>query len=149
MRSLFALACLGLAAAVPAAAQSAAWSFVYDGGSGLATATMRDDGDVAVTFTCQAPAGEIMVSDFTLGRGRASTATIRIGEFSMNVPSRVERVGRKRALVIPLPQSPPVLAAVGPDRAMTISAGGRSHTLAPGAGERLREVAYNCWSQGS
>jgi len=136
-----AFAALTLAAG-PAAAN---WTFGYDTTAGLVTATNMDGNNVAVSFTCRPPTGEILITDYTLGRVRGTEAAVRVGDLTINVPARAERVNRRRAVVIPLPQSPPVLAAVREGVPMSVGIGGRTHELAPGAGVKLREVAQSCW----
>ncbi len=131
-------------AAGPAAAN---WTFGYDTTAGLVTATNMDGDDVAVSFTCRPPSGEILITDYTFGRVRGNQAAVRVGDLTINVPARGERVNRRRALVIPLPQSPPVLAAVREGVPMSVAIGGRTHELAAGAGVKLREVAQSCWTQ--
>lgn len=147
MRTFLAAACL-LALAGTAAAQSNNWTFRYDAAAGLAIAQSRAGGDLDATFTCRPPDGELVITDYTLGRRRVNEAQVRVGEISITVPARTDRVDGQRALIISLPQAPPILAgALHPTAAMSITAGGRSHTLQEGAGTRLREVAYNCWPQ--
>lgn len=147
MRTLFAAACL-IALALPAAAQSASWTFRYDAAAGQAIAQSREDGDLAAMFTCRPPNGDLTITDFTLGRRRVSEAQVRVGDIAITVPARTDRVDGGRALIIALPQAPPILAgALQPNAAMTVTAGGRTHTLPEGAGTKLREVAYNCWPQ--
>ncbi len=147
MRIILAAACL-LALAGTAAAQSNNWTYRYDAAAGLAVAQSRDGGDLSATFTCRPPDGQLVITDYTLGRRRVSEAQVRVGDITITVPARQERADGKRVLVISLPQAPPILAgALQPTAAMSITAGGRSHTLQEGAGTRLREVAYNCWPQ--
>ncbi|MGE3142135.1 MAG: hypothetical protein AB7L65_02335 [Hyphomonadaceae bacterium] len=126
--------------------ETGAWMYAYDTAAGMAVARQQDRrGDVAAMFSCRPPNGDLTIADFELGRQRTQTATVRIGDLSITVPARNDRVNGDRALVIPLPQSPPVLAGVREGAVMTISVGNRSHTLAQGAGQKLREVAYACW----
>ena len=146
--AVIALTVLAGVAAAPALADSApaTWTFSYDSSAGLATAVQTEaHGDVSTTFTCRPPNGDLTINDFELGRRRADTATVRIGEMTINVAARSDRVNGQRALIIPMPQSPPVLAAVTADAPMIVSVGGYSHTLARGAGQKLRDVAYACW----
>jgi len=147
VRIILAAACL-LAFAGTAAAQSNNWTYRYDASAGLATAQSRDGGNLSATFTCRPPDGQLVITDYTLGRRRVNQAQVRVGDMTITVPARQDRVGRDRVLVISLPQAPPILAsALSPSAAMSITAGGRSHTLQEGAGTRLRDVAYNCWPQ--
>lgn len=140
-----ALALSSLAACASAPTPSSGgWSYGYDAGRGLATATQREPGgSTSATFTCRPPNGDLTITDYTLaGSGEA---TIRVGSYEMRASARSEG-GR---LVIALPQSPPALAAAVPGAAMSISAGGSTHALAPGAAERFSEVANACWQRGS
>jgi len=148
MRKLFAAA-LCAAALVVAPGEAAAqqgWSYAYTGG--VATATERDNsGRVVSTITCRPPTGDIVISDYNLARAgrRARNSTVRIGQGSVTVPSRVEGRGRNRALTINLPQRPPILAAVQPTDQLTVTVNNETRTYSAGAPAKLREVAYGCW----
>lgn len=146
MRHALAAAIL-LSLALPATAQSSNWTFQYL--NGVSTAATTDDrGRPSATFTCRPPTGDLIITEYTLGRRRADRAEVRVGTMSITVPARIERQGRDRMLVIPLPQAPPILAAaLDPQAAVTITADGRNRTLPEGAGAKLREVAYACWHQ--
>jgi hypothetical protein len=63
----------------------------------------------------------------------------------VNVPSSVEGRGRERALVINLPQRPPILAAVQPTDRLSVTVGNETHTFREGGPAKMREVAYACW----
>lgn len=149
MRKLLAACVCAMAAAAPGvspAQQQAGWTYAYV--EGVATATQRDDrGRVTATLTCRPPEGDIIIHDFTLARrGRgADTSAVRIGAMSVNVPSRVEGRGRERALVINLPQRPPILAAVQPADRLSVTVNNETHTYMEGGPARMREVAYACW----
>jgi hypothetical protein len=148
MRTLVA-AGIGAAALViagAAGAQAGSWTYAY--ANGTATATERnEDGRVTATIACQPPTGDIILSDFTLAREarRARTASVRIGNMSVNVPVRAEGRGRNRAAVIALPQRPPILAAVQPDDRITVTINGESRTMGAGSATKMKEVAYACW----
>ncbi len=147
MRKLLAGCVLALALAAPAWAQErGSWSYAYV--DGVATATQRDDdGRVTATLTCRPPTGDIIIHDYTLARhGRsARTSSVRIGAMAVNVPSSVEGRGRDRALVINLPQRPPILAAVQPTDRLSVTVNDRTHTYLEGGPAKMREVAYACW----
>lgn len=136
---------VALALAGAAGAQSSTWTYTY--ANGTATATERDGNRVTATIACQPPTGDIVLSEFTLAREarRARTASVRIGNMSINVPVRVDGRGRNRAAVINLPQRPPILAAVQPDDRVTVTINGESRTLGPGSATKMKEVAYACW----
>lgn len=149
MRKLLAACVCALALGAPGlspAQEREGWSYAYV--DGVATATQRDDrGRVTATLTCRPPEGNIVIHDFTLaGAGRrADTSAVRIGAMTVNVPSRVEGRGRNRALVINLPQRPPILAAVQPTDRLSVTVNNETHTYMEGAPARMREVAFACW----
>lgn len=149
MRKLLAACVCALALAAPTAvpAQSQpGWSYAYAGG--VATATQRDDnGRVTATLTCRPPEGDIVIHDYTLVRRArgANTAAVRIGAMSVNVPMSLEGRGRDRAVVINLPQRPPILAAVQPTDRLSVTVNNQTHTYLEGGPAKMREVAYACW----
>jgi hypothetical protein len=147
MRKMLAACACVLALGAPAAvAQQEGWTYAYV--EGVATATQRgDNGRVTATLTCRPPEGDIVIHDYTLARAgrRAESAAVRIGAMQVNVPSSVEGSGRNRALVINLPQRPPILAAVQPTDRLSVTVGNDTHTYLEGGPARMREVAYACW----
>ena len=148
MRKLLAaVVCVAtLATPAVAPAQQEGWSYAYT--EGVATATQRnDDGRVTATLTCRPPEGDIVIHDFTLARRArgSSTAAVRIGAMQVNVPMSLEGRGRDRAVVINLPQRPPILAAVQPTDRLSVTIGSETHTYLEGGPARMREVAYACW----
>lgn len=148
MRKLLA-ALVGLAAfSVPGVspAQQAGWTYAYT--NGVATATERDDrGRVTSTLTCRPPTGDIVITDYTMARAarRAGTVAVRIGAMTVHVPGTVQGRGRERALVINLPQRPPILAAVQPTDRLSVTVNNQTHTFSEGAPAKMAEVAYGCW----
>jgi len=135
-------------ATAPPAPSAGGWSFDYDAAQSLAIATQREPGGaVTATFTCRAPSGDLTITDYTLPS--ASRATVTVGGFEMQAPARGETVDGRAALVVPLPQSPPALAAVREGVSMMVSAGGRRHALAAGAARHFQLVAQSCWPTGS
>jgi hypothetical protein len=149
MRKLLAACVCAVALAAPTAAPAQGqpgWSYAY--AAGVATATQRDDnGRVTATLTCRPPEGDIVIHDYTLVRRArgASTAAVRIGAMSVNVPMSIEGRGRDRAVVINLPQRPPILAAVQPADRLSVTVNNQTHTYLDGGPARMREVAYACW----
>lgn len=147
MRKLLAAGMGLLAMSAPGVSHAqAGWSYAYV--NGVATATERDDrGRVTATITCSPPTGDIVISDFTLARAarRATTSSVRIGVMSITVPSRVEGRGGDRALLINLPQRPPILAAVQPNDQLSVTVNNQTHTFRNGGPQKMREVAYACW----
>jgi hypothetical protein len=131
---------------VAPAQQREGWSYAYT--EGVATATQRDSrGRVTATLTCRPPTGDLIVTDYTLAseaRG-ARTAAVRIGVMSVNVPMSLEGRGRNRAVVINLPQRPPILAAVQPNDRLSVTVNNETHTYMEGGPQKMREVAYGCW----
>lgn len=147
---IVALGLIGAGAAGQAArADEGGWTYAYAGG--VATATQRDDrGRVTATLTCRPPTGDLIITDYTLTRDRrARTASVGIGNMTINVPASVDRAENGRALIVRLPQRPPILAAVQPSDRLTVAVGGRSHTYLAGSATRMNEVAYACWQGGS
>jgi len=77
-------------------------------------------------------------------------AQVQVDDFAITVPALFGRgENGERALLIALPQAPPVLAAVSERAPMSVSADGRSHALPEGAAPKLQQVAYNCWPRGN
>ena len=155
MRKMFVAACLTLGLIGAASLQGAAradepgWTYAYAGG--IATATQRDDrGRVTATLTCRPPTGDLIITDYTLVRDRrANRAAVGIGNLTINVPPSVDRAEGGRALIVRLPQRPPILAGVQPSDRLTVAVGGRTHTYLAGSATRMSEVAYACWQGGS
>lgn len=149
MRKLAAVSVCVLVLAAPAMApaqEREGWTYAY--ANGEAVATQRDDrGRVTATLSCRPPEGDIILRDFTLARAgrRAETSAVRIGVMQVNVPSSVEGRGRERALVINLPQRPPILAAVQPNDRLSVTVGNETHTYLEGGPAKMREVAFACW----
>ena len=145
---LAAVFCLATLAApgFSAAQTQSTWTNSYTDGAVTATET-DNHGRVTAMIQCRPPTGDIVVSDFTLaGVGRrARTSAIGIGNLTINVPSRVERNGRQDALMINLPQRPPILAGVQPTDHITITVNNRSRILSDGSAVKMKEVAYGCW----
>ncbi|MFZ2032025.1 MAG: hypothetical protein WAU68_17065 [Vitreimonas sp.] len=129
-----------------AAQSQSTWTNSYT--DGVVTATETDSrGRVTAMIQCRPPTGDIVLTDFTLaGDGRrARTSAVGIGNMTVNVPSRVERNGRQDALMINLPQRPPILAGVQPTDHITITVNNRSRVLSDGSAVKMKEVAYGCW----
>lgn len=149
MRKLLVGFVCAAALAVPSvspAQQQEGWSYAYV--EGVATATLRDNrGRVTATLTCRPPTGDIVVTDYTLARSArgASQASVRIGAMAVNVPMSLEGRGRNRAVVVNLPQRPPILAAVQPNDRLSVTVNNQTVTYADGGPARMREVAYACW----
>ena len=148
MRHALAAAFVFVTLAAPAisAADAPGWTYAYE--NGVAAATQRDDhGKVTATMTCRPPDGDIVFSDYTLGRAarRANQASIGIGNLTVTIPASVQRVGRDQVLTIHLPQRPPILAGVQPSDHVTVTVAGRSQTYGDGSGVQMKDLAYACW----
>lgn len=149
MRKLLAACVCAAVLAAPAVApaqEQPGWTYAYI--EGVATATQRDDrGRVTATLTCRPPVGDIVITDYTLARSarRATTAAVRIGALSVNVPMSIEGRGRNGRVIINLPQRPPILAAVQPTDQLSVTVNNETHTYMNGGPARMREVAYACW----
>lgn len=149
MRKLLVGVVCAVAMAAPSmssAQQQEGWSYAYT--DGVATATQRDGhGRVTATLTCRPPTGDIVVTDYTLARSArgAHTAAVRIGAMSVNVPMSLEGRGRNRAVVINLPQRPPILAAVQPHDRLSVTVNNQTATYMEGGPQKMKEVAYACW----
>lgn len=151
MRKLIAAAAATVLAALPMGASAQAngsWTFSYDVATATAMATLRDsDGDLAATVSCRAPNGELVFTDYDLGGRGTRDATIRSGSYSMQWRGRFDRVNGERALIISMPQSPPVLAAIRPNTPISVQVGGDTHSWGSNGSERIWQVAYMCWPQ--
>lgn len=149
MRKLTAaLACLAMLA-VPSlgtAQEAEGWTYAY--AEGVATATQRDDrGRVTATFTCRPPTGDIIITDYTFGRAarNVSTAAVRLGNLTVNIPATAEGRGRNARVLINLPQRPPLLAGAQDTDVVTVTVNNEERVYQRGSATRLREVAYACW----
>jgi|CXWL01.1.fsa_nt_gi hypothetical protein len=138
--------CATLSAPSAFAQQSPGWSYAY--ADGVATATQRDDrGRTTATFACRPPTGDIVLTDFTFGRAarRVTTAAVRIGNLSVNVPATVEGRGRNAKVVVNLPQRPPILAGVQEQDVVAVTVNGQTNTYLRGSAMQMKDVAYACW----
>jgi hypothetical protein len=131
---------------------SGGWTFAYDAATGVSTATQTSEGgDVSARVTCQAPSGDMVVTDYVIGAARGSRGQqqvqFKVGQESITV--RGESDGR--ALRVNLPRRPPNLGAYAhlSRDAVSLTAGGRTHTYAEGALEKIALVANSCWVNGS
>ena len=147
--ALAALAVLG-APGVGSAQTAPGWTYGYI--EGAATATRTDDhGDIVASMTCRPPDGVMVLADNTFGRAasRASSAAVRIGQLTINVPATVEGRGRHARVLINLPQRPPVLAGVQRDDELQVTVNNVTHGYGVGSGRQMEDVAYACWQGGS
>ncbi len=148
--ALCALAVLASAGLSAAQTSTPGWSYGYVEGAAIATHT-DSDGDVVATIICRPPDGVMVLSDYSFGRGerRATSATVRIGQMSINVPATSEGRGGGAHLAINLPQRPPVLAGVQREDALSVTVNDVTHSYGAGSGKQMEDVAYACWQGGS
>jgi hypothetical protein len=146
LAGLVCAAALSVPGVSPAQTAREGWTYAYT--DGVATATQRDDRDrVAVTLTCRPPEGDIIISDYTLVRSarRAQTAAVRIGQMTVNVPMAIEGRGRDRAVVIHLPQRPPILAGVQPTDRLSVTVNNETRTYGGASAMQMKDIAFACW----
>lgn len=162
MRLAFAAACLVLAACAggPDAAppskdvtSTGTWTFAFDAGPGLASATLAGpDGRPALRVTCEAPRGDLMVTDWTFSRARQgdAQATVSVGAASKTVAARIAGDGAGRqALMFSLPPRDTLFQTLAPTAPVRTAAAGYSHSWAAGAATRLNDVINACRTLGS
>jgi hypothetical protein len=129
------------------------WAFAFDAGPGLASATLSGaDGKPDLRVTCEAPRGDLMVTDWTFTRARHgdTQATVSIGSATKTVPARVGGDGAGRqALTFSLPPRDPLFQTLYPNAAVRTAASGYTHNWAAGAASRLNDVINSCRTLGS
>jgi len=129
------------------------WTFAFDAGPGIASATLSGaDGKPDLRVTCEAPRGDLMVTDWTFTRARHgdTQATVSVGGASKTVPARVGGDGAGRqALTFSLPPRDPLFQTLVPSAPVRTSAAGYTHNWAAGAASRLNDVINSCRTLGS
>ena len=163
-RSLFAAVAVSLAVSAcasapepsapsPVTTSAGTWTYAFDAGPGIASALLSGpDGRAQLRVTCQAPSGDLMVTDWTFSRLRQGDvqATVSVGSASKTVTARAEGDGAGRqALMLALPPRDPLFAALTPSAAITTVAGAYTHHWAPGAASRINDVINSCRTIGS
>jgi hypothetical protein len=137
----------------PVTTSTGTWTFAFDAGPGIASATLSAaDGRPALRVTCEAPRGDLMVTDWTFSRARQgdSQATVSVGGATKTVPARIAGDGAGRqALTLSLPPRDPVFQALTPGAPVRTDAAGYTHNWAPGAASRLNDVINACRTLGS
>ena len=145
--TIAALCALALAAPSLASAQAVSgWSYDYT--NGVATASQLDSHNrPAVALACQPPTGDIIIRDYGFGRAarNVTTAAVKIGNLTVNIPATVEGRGRDQFVSVHLPQRPPILAGAQPHDQLTVTINNVVHAYAGDSAEQLRNVAYACW----
>lgn len=161
-RSLIVAAAFALAACAsspapappsPVTTSAGTWTYAFDAGPGIASAILSGpDGRPQLRVTCQAPSGDLMVTDWTFSRAHQGDlpATVSVGGASRTVTARAEGDGAGRqALMLALPPRDTLFAALTPSAPITTTAGGYTHHWAPGAASRLNDVINSCHTIGS
>lgn len=162
-RLLFAAVVLGLAACAskppPVAAPSTTttsagvWTYAFDAGPGIAMAVLTGvDNQTLVRVVCQAPRGNLIITDWTFSRGRGGdmTGTFSVGAQSKQTPVRIAGDGAGRqTLSMVLPSRDPMWEALTPTAEVKTVAGGYTHIWAGEAASRLNDVLNSCRAQGS
>lgn len=135
------------------AASSGVWAYAFDAGPGIATATLTGaDGRPLVQLSCQAPRGDLVVTDWMFSRVRQGdvSATVSVGSASKTVSGRVAGDGAGRqALKLSLPSRDPMWNALTPSAPVKTVAGGFTHTWAAESASRINDVLNSCRSLGS
>lgn len=156
--TVFALAACASAPAVEAPASPVTtsvgtWTYAFDAGPGLASATLSGaDGQPIVRVNCTAPRGDLMITDWTFSRARQgdAQATFSVGGGSKTVPARIAGDGAGRqALTASLPPRDPLFAGLVPSSPVKTAAAGYTHTWAAGAASRINDVINSCRTLGS
>jgi hypothetical protein len=162
-RFLVAAACLVLSACAGGPAPDAppprdfasggTWAFAFDAGPGIASAILSGpDGRPAIRVTCEAPRGDLAVTDWMFSRARQgeTQATVSVAAGSRTVAARVAGDGAGRqALMFQISPLDPVFAALAPAAPVKVEAAGYTHAWAPGAASRLNDVINACRTIGS
>lgn len=149
MAKLLAACVCALALVVPSvgsAQQQEGWQYAFT--DGVATATQTDNrGRVIATMSCRPPEGDIVITDYTFGRvaRRATTAAVRLGNMTVNVPMQLSGRGRNAAVTINLPQRPPILAGVQPTDRVSVTINNQTNTYAGASGMQMKNIAFACW----
>jgi hypothetical protein len=158
-----AAATLGLAAcATPTSAptlpptsinSAGVWAFEFDAGPGIATAMLTGaDGRTLVRLQCQAPRGDLIVTDWTFSRVRQGdvATTVTVGSATKNFNARVAGDGAGRqALAFTLPTRDPLWNALTPASTIKTEGGGFTHVCAAESASRINYVLNSCRNQGS
>jgi hypothetical protein len=141
-------------AAPPMSVTSAGvWAYAFDAGPGIASATLTGaDGRLVLRLTCQAPRGDLEVTDWAFSRTRQGdvSATVSVAGQPKTVAGRVAGDGAGRqALTLTLPARDPMWNALTPSAPVRTEAAGFTHVWAPEAASRINDVLNSCRSLGS
>lgn len=134
-------------------ASAGVWAYSFDAGPGIAAAVLTGaDGRPLVRMQCQAPRGDLIVTDWTFSRTRQGEvqATVSVGTASKTIAARVAGDGAGRqALAFALPTRDPLWDALTPSVTVKTDAGGFTHVWAAEAASRINDVLNSCRNQGS
>ncbi len=129
------------------------WAYSFDAGPGIATAILTGaDGQTLVRMQCQAPRGDLIVTDWTFSRTRqgALEATLTVGSATKAFPARVAGDGAGRqALAFTLPTRDPLWNTLSPAVTIKTEAGGFTHVWAAESASRINDVLNSCRNLGS
>jgi hypothetical protein len=127
------------------------WSFDFDAGPGVATATLIDAaGQTRAVVRCQAPRGPIVLTDFSLPPLAADrSVSLTIGAYqSTTLGAGVTDNGRA-AVRFSLPPADPVFQAITPHAPVRLATDNRGHVWQPGAALQINAVLNACIAPGS
>lgn len=137
----------------PATTSAGTWTFAFDAGPGLASAILHAaDGRPLLRVTCEAPRGDLQVTDWTFSRARQgeAQATVSVADQGAVTAGRIAGDGAGRqALTFALSPRDPVFGALTPSASVRTAAAGYTHTWAQGAATRLNDVINACRTMGS
>jgi hypothetical protein len=129
------------------------WSFAFDAGPGVATATYAAPGKPAeIVLSCAAPRGPFTVQDFTLTAApRGASGQFAIGGSSSNhVAQPLPAADGRTPYTFTLGVRDTVFNALTPNAAVTIAvSGGAPRALPAGAASRINDVLNSCRVSGS
>ncbi|KAF0179523.1 MAG: hypothetical protein IV086_16760 [Hyphomonadaceae bacterium] len=129
------------------------WAYSFDAGPGIATAILTGaDGRTLVRLQCQAPRGDLIVTDWTFSRVRQGevATTVTVGSATKSFPARVAGDGAGRqALAFTLPTRDPLWNALTPAATVKTEGGGFTHVWAAESASRINDVLNSCRALGS
>jgi len=132
---------------------SGTWTFAFDAGPGLASATLSGpDGLPTVRVTCRAPSGNLEIQDWTFSRSHqgAANAHFSIGAKNGDYPALVGGDGAGRqALSFAVPARDRILFALPLEAEVSTRSGAFTHYWGAGAASRLNDVLNACHPPGS
>lgn len=138
----------------PASINSAGvWAYSFDAGPGIATAILTGaDGHMLVRLQCQAPQGDLIVTDWTFSRVRQGDVAVKVSidAATKSFTARVAGDGAGRqALAFTLPTRDPLWNMLTPASTVKTEGGGFTHVWAAESASRINDVLNSCRNQGS